>query len=250
MDAILSGQAGLVVLLNGKSLSARSIWEDQYSVIPSDAISQLFRDASDIVHLRNTSAATAFRTLENEWNKDTALHLMLILLSNRSHLRARAHAASALDGLLGNEPSHRFVMNRLYSAPLPSGADIDSSLRVAAEQGASRLGIHLRQLRADQPTIRLVRGIWEKLPIELFGTLPSKRILEGFAIDDGLFYGLVHGDHLFAARSQWFENGEVIRHAHCRAILDAWTKGLNLAPKRPATVETPQLRLFGEEIDA
>jgi hypothetical protein len=252
MDAILSGQVGIVILINGKSLSARSIGEEEYSPVPPDAIAQVFRDASDVVHLKNASAATAFRTLENEWNKDTSLHLILILLSSRSHLRARGHAASALDMLLRNEPSLRFVMNRLYSAPLPIGADIDSSIQIAHDRGLLPLEAHLRRLWVDQPKIARVRDIWEKLPVDPFGTLPTKRALEGYAIDDGIFYGLVHFDHLFAARSQWFENGEVLSHGNARLILDTWMQALSLDDLRkgPAAVDVPQLALFGDGTDA
>jgi hypothetical protein len=235
-----------VVLVNGDASSARSVWDEEYTAITSDEIDNLFRGVSDLVYLKNATAATAFRTLENEWNKDCSLHLILILLSGRSHLRARRLAAQALEDLLRNEVSLHFVMNRLYSAPLPDGADIEHAIALAREVDARMLGVRLLELRANQPRIASVREAWERLPINLFGTLPNRRLLDGIAADDGLFYGLAHPsrERLFGAISQWFENHEVLNNSHGRAIVDAWIAQVEAVPRKEQSSVPDQLALF------
>src|SRR5437773_1437156 len=89
MTAIVSGQAGVVVLVSGTKCLSRRISASEYVQCQRRDIPYLFEAASDVISVSAKSPAQAFRILQNEWANDHALQLVLILLDHASHLRAK-----------------------------------------------------------------------------------------------------------------------------------------------------------------
>ena len=141
MQALISGQAGLVV-----------IWDDYGTwrisadapdvMIPCvrDGVGRLFGGAVDVMALPNTSTSEAVTRLLSAWHNDRALQLTLILLDREEEDETRSLAASCVERhIVAHRQAIEFVANRLRSTPLPAIADLSGAMRHASEVGARQL---------------------------------------------------------------------------------------------------------------
>src|ERR1019366_1952155 len=101
----------------------------------------------------NATRENALTALDLAWRQDRALLHLLILLERNSSRRARALSVESLEELLADEAVRNFVCDRLYSARLPSSADLIGSLLLAESQRASSLGEFLERLGRLQDSI-------------------------------------------------------------------------------------------------
>jgi len=244
LRALLSGQAGVVVLLNGSTCLFRRVGEVELQPCRPDDISYLFGDATDVISVVGKSMEQAFRILESEWTHDRALHLTLILLDRDAHLRAKRVAAEALEELVAVPPTRQFVLHRLYAWPLPASADVADALEFCRDTRSKVLWGMLVTLREDQPQIRTVRDRWDLLDLQLFGTARGKHLFERMAVAEGMFFSLCHrGDRVFGDLiPQWLNNPSLREFASCKQVLETWAGAFIHFTKSPASVA--QLDLF------
>jgi hypothetical protein len=246
LRALLSGQAGNVVLIDGASCTCRSIGETDYRRCRIDDISYLFGDASDVISVAASSQAQASRILENEWSHDRALHLILILIDHGAHLRAKRIASEALEQFVAAPTTRQFVLHRLYSRPLPASADIPEALQLCMDASGKAMWGLLATLRDDQDKIRDVRERWELLDLHLFGTARDKLFFERVAVEEGIFFTLCRDPESITdkALSQWLGNPRLKRFPRRGKVIETWA-GAFVRERKPPKREA-QMDLFDE----
>jgi hypothetical protein len=243
-QALLSGQAGVVVFNDGASCTCRAIGESDYRQCRLEDIPYLFGDASDVISVAGKSPAQAYRILENEWTQDRALHLVLLLLDRDAHLRAKRIASEALEEFLVVSTTRQFVIHRLYSRPLPSSADVSEALRLCMEaSGKSGWGL-ISTVREDQSRIRHLRERWDLLDLHLFGTARDKRLFEQVAVEEGMFFSLCRDPASMTekALSQWASNPRLKKFSRRGKVIETWAAPFVGQRKPPAVAA--QMELF------
>jgi hypothetical protein len=247
MTAIVSGQAGIVVLFTRTKISCRRISAPEYVPCHRRDIPYLFSDASDVISIAARSPTQAFRILENEWANERTLHLILIILDHESHLRAKRLASETLEELLVVPTAQQFVLHRLYSQPLPQCADMVEALALAQESRAKVLYSVIATLREDQPKVREIRERWDQIDPMLFGDFEVKRSFEQVAVEEGLFFSLCRNDSKLSVEvvASWLSNPRLKDFENHDRILQLWVEPFVQSRKavRPAT----QLDLFDED---
>jgi tetratricopeptide (TPR) repeat protein len=194
MRALVSGQAGLAVLIEK---------DDVYSVhiaapdpVPRSAadIPYLLADVNDVVEIPEATPQKAAVALDLSWRQDRALHLILILLDREADDDTRRIAAECLEEFACDPAVADFVCNRLYSGPLPDSADMVGALLLAESMDAKRLNQFLEDLGEFQPEIRRRREEWDALRPELFGGPQAKLEFGYVAVTSGTLRRLVQSD--------------------------------------------------------
>jgi tetratricopeptide (TPR) repeat protein len=195
MKALISGQAGIAVLMDGEACS--SIEVHSLACVPRAAhdVPYLVGDASDLIELDGISRDEAARELEAAWSKDRSIHLALIALDREAASENRRSAVECLPDLLKDLPVADFVRNRLYAAPLPPSADSSGALELAVSSGSSIFAGILEEVRADQEPIRRNRLAWDALRPDLFGGIAEKEQFGFAAVESGMFRLLAQGKY-------------------------------------------------------
>lgn len=188
MKAILSGQtAAAVCIEDGRfysvSLDSPETWSERHEC----EIPYLFVDAADILQLENISRSDVIDKLKIEWAKDRGLQLILILLDHEEELQTRLEAAECLDDFLNQDEVRKYVENHLYSAPLPSAADLNSAIQISADSSLAHVTEFLSTLQNDQEEISKRFAAWEALPIGLFDNPARKQEFYYEAVRYGAF---------------------------------------------------------------
>src|SRR5260370_5151515 len=121
MDALVSGQAGLAILVQGTEASLVSMDAlDAESICTPNSIPYLLDGASDVVELKAVSKETALLRLQLAWKFDRALHLVLILLDREEERETRMMAAECIPGLIADPQVRERLENLLYSCRIPN----------------------------------------------------------------------------------------------------------------------------------
>src|SRR5258708_1587293 len=118
MKALVSGQAGLALLIDGQRVFSVDIDSSEPVERSRAEAGYLFGGATDVTEIPNITVAKAVDALDLLWRKDRALQLMLILLDRHGDAEARQLAAECLGDMLADSQVVEFLCNRLYSAPL------------------------------------------------------------------------------------------------------------------------------------
>src|SRR5947209_16167054 len=105
MDAIISGRAGVALLIAGEVLSSFDV-EDPATLLPRRPadLRLLFGEAPDIQFLEGVNHAEAAQQLERAFNCASALDLALILFDSELTDDVRDDAADELERLLSDPP--------------------------------------------------------------------------------------------------------------------------------------------------
>lgn len=194
MDALVSGQAAVAVLLEGEE--AVLIKADALSKevqFQQERISHLLRNAADTVVLKGTSKEDAGQYLISAWRRDRAMHLALILLDEQEDESIRIGAAEILDEFLKFDDVVQFVCNRLYSSPLPPVSDFDIPNNWKDLKASVRT--FLTTLNNYQESIFKWRTAWDALSPKLFDISAPRSEVEKIAIKKGAFREFVIADN-------------------------------------------------------
>src|ERR1700674_1811899 len=208
MRAIISGQAGIGILIDGDTSIVIRIGSPREIPYQPTDILWLFADANDIAEFDAASKDQVVEELTRAWRADRALQHFLILLDRAEELDTRQTAAALLGRAFAQTRILTFVANRLYSVPLTETADIKGAeLQASGRAGGSELADFLAELEHDQDAIRVSREEWDALPLRLFQGIVDrqqagatdlesagreKRALERAMIDTGGFRFFVH----------------------------------------------------------
>src|SRR5579885_3204581 len=188
MDAIISGRAGVALLVEGEVLSSFDV-EDPATLLPRQPadLRLLFGEAPDVQFLEHVDRAEAARQLDLAFNQASALDLALILFDPELTGDVRDDAAVELERLLSDPPVVEYLENILYGRTLPAASDIAGALLRCAGGRLPKLSVTLQLLEGYQPSIRAVCVAWDALPTTLFGGDEEKTEFQRTAVREGLF---------------------------------------------------------------
>lgn len=189
MDAIISGQAGLMILVRD---GATEIFRrGDPKVWPLSSLAEIGRaldGCDDAQLLLDTNEDAAQKTLENLWRRDRSWRLALIAIDIDERTDLRVKAVRCLEDFLHDFDITVFLQNILFSAPLPPTADPDFLAKVPHIPLTQAL---LTLVRLHNENISLYRNAWNALPDSIFAGLDARQRLERTLIESGLFKDLI-----------------------------------------------------------
>ena len=226
MRALISGQAGIAVLIDGEACSSIEVHSSGSVPRAARDVAYLLGDASDLVELEGISEDDAARELEVAWLKDRSIHLALIALDREAASENRRSAVVCLSDLLKDSPISDVVRNRLYAAPLPPSADLPGALHLAGSSGSTRFAGVLEEVQADQDLIRRSRLAWDALRPDLFGGTTQKERFGFVAVESGMFRLLAQGkyDEALAAFDRFATDHQTGVKWDVRRLAKRWQK--------------------------
>jgi tetratricopeptide (TPR) repeat protein len=246
MKALVSGQAGVAVLLEGSSVS--SLHMDSAQLVPRSQadIVHLLGDASDIIELDGSDTKAATTALRLAWEKERALHLVLILLDTEADIEARTLSAECLEEFLTNPLVLEFVEDRLYVAPLPARADLTGAMRLATGTNGAFVTNLLERLREHQPEIGHYREAWEDLPSDRFGDAEAKARFGHALVNIGAFrqIALAGPGEKNNILLRCLADPQIQRFRDYRSLLTAWARPFR--PRHSYEELVPEERLQEE----
>ena len=192
MNAVVSGRAGVAVLLKGNQLFSLHFDEpDQLVSRQPEEYHYLIGEGSDLEYLEEVEPAAVRQQLEHAVRREEALEITLLLLDGELSDAIRTQAVADLEECLVPPGMIASLETVLYAAPLPETADLSGALRCSQNQQQLVLPF-LQRLEARQPAIRVVREAWEAVPESLFGSAEEYRDAMTLSLRAGLFRDLVH----------------------------------------------------------
>jgi hypothetical protein len=126
MDAVYSGQAGVMALLEGAEARVRRADDfDSEFVIGREGVAYLFRGCTDVVLVKGAQEDALRVPFEDAWEADRALRLFLISLDPEEDRDLRTEAADCLENLLEKRTTRTFIEDEFYSRKLPADTDCE-----------------------------------------------------------------------------------------------------------------------------
>lgn len=212
MNAVISGQSGVAVLVDGLRLASMQAGSDAAPVERSRGeVRFLLGEARDLEFLEDIAPEEVRDRLELATTKYDALHLALILLDPELASDTRRTAAEELDDLLADDMFARWVESVLYARPLPRSGDLVGALSACTGR-TRRTRAFLGKLESLQPVIAEIHEAWESIPTHHFGTDEERQRVLSIAVKEGLFRDLV------AIRA------EGTATADARQVLELWVE--------------------------
>lgn len=191
MNAVISGQSGVAVLVDGVWLASMQAGGDEAPVERSRGeVRFLLGDARDLEFLEDISPEEVRTRLEVATSKYDALHLALILLDRELEHDTRRTAAEELEELLTDDAIAAWVEGVLQARPLPRSGD-PVGAHSACTGRTPRTRAFLGKLESLQGVIAEVAGAWERVPSYRFGTDDDRQHVLSVAVREGLFRDLV-----------------------------------------------------------
>ena len=246
MQAVVSGRAGVALLLNGDQIASLRVGAGG-STEPCDLedFPFLFGDAKDLEFVEDLDLPQIADRLAREHSKQMALQLVLISLDEALSIRTRRAAGEELESLFAEDEVQDFVERVLHAHVLPPSADPKGAL-VILPGNARRVKSLLGALAASQQSIALVQYAWEGIPQSLFGGSANHGQARAVAVREGLFRDLVRrlkeGDSLEAFVSTSFENETVRDLPNSQIWFAKWLTLLQLeeGPPYPVGITLPE----------
>jgi tetratricopeptide (TPR) repeat protein len=247
--ALISGQAGIAVLIDGEEYSSMEVHSLESVPRAARDVAYLVGDASDLVELDGVSRDDTARELDLAWRKDRSLHLALIAIDGEAARENRLSSAKCLKDLLRDSPITDFVRNRFYAAPLPATADLPGALELAGSSGSAEFANVLRQVSADQELIRRNRVAWDALRSDLFGGAAEKERFGFAAVESGMFRLLARGNSSDALSVfiSFTRDHRVDVRRDVRRLVKRWQKISELAAKDSLAPDSMRARRYGGE---
>lgn len=189
MDALVSGQAGVAVFIQGNDASWVSVDapEQEISCSPH-LVPYLLEGASDVTEFKAVSKPVALSHLKLASDFDRALHTTLILLDPLEDRETRIMASECLPDLLTSEGVRTPLENILYSSGMPNVETLGAAISLAPTNNA--LFSLLQELLQFQDVIRTIRKKWDELPLNLFDSDAAKDAFRVAAVKSGAFRSL------------------------------------------------------------
>ncbi len=193
MNAIISGSAGVALLVDGESLFSIDI-DRLDEIVPRGRreVPYLFGDAQDQQIVEGVDAEAVKRLLDDAWRGAEALELALILMDGELSDETREIAATELAAALAVTGTTERVEAVLWSRPLPASANVDGAVMLCARVSATAATALLERAQARQAAIREIWEAFERVPEPVFGPDVGDRARSRSAlVRDGVFRELV-----------------------------------------------------------
>jgi len=246
MNAVISGQSGVAVLVDGLRLASLQAGSDAAPVDRSTGeVRFLLGDAQDLEFLEDIAPEEVRNRLEVATSKYDALHLALILLDCELSHDTRRTAAEELEVLLADEGILRWVESVLYARPLPKNGDPMGACSTCTGR-TRRTRAFLGKLESLQPVIAEVHEAWERIPTHRFGTDEDRQHVLSIAVKGGMFRDLVAIRAEGTATDDFALNRAVGELANARKVLQLWVEGLK-GPEESWAAPVPQVSYVAED---
>ncbi len=169
MEALISGSAGIALVMDGDQFASIHVDEPERTV-PRDPAEYhyLIGEGKDFITVEDVTRDEVVRQLNLAYDSDDALMLVLILQDPELPEDIRRDAVTDLEELLEQGELGVFLEGVLYAHPLPTVLDLQGAMRFAREAGTRELLTLLELFWTHQDTIREVRAAWEAIPREQF----------------------------------------------------------------------------------
>lgn len=224
MDAVYSGQAGTLALIEGANVElAFAALPERSKRIAREGVRYVFLGCNDIVTVRGANRAEVFSHFMKAWRCDRSLRLFLLLLDSEEDVALREEAADCLEEFFTQSDTIAHVENQLYSRPLPINADL-SIIRKNQSKWPNTSQVVLK-LTKNQDAIHRHREAWDKLPESLFGDVAEKIAFEEEAIERGAFRTLAITPSNAANLAILACHKALASLPEGRHIVSEWTKG-------------------------
>src|SRR6185295_3028955 len=250
MNAVVSGQAGVALLIDGEWLSSFGAGQTAEMTRRSPGeVPLLLGDAKDLQFLEGVELEEVRSRLEQASREVDALHLALILLDESLEPDTRRTAAEELDELLAVDGNLRFVENVLYAHPLPRGADLVGAL-AACPGNDDRIRHLLKRLGSLQSVITEVYFAWEQIREGLFDGKHDRAYARSIAAREGFFRDVVvlraAEGSIDSFLTAAYLNASFRKARNDREILRAWLASMSLDQR--ARVEHVAVNLQPETV--
>ena len=190
MNALISGQAGLALVVDGDRLATIHADDPDVTVDRhAGEVRYLVGEGRDFVPIENVARDEIVRELLVAQDREDALELALILLDSEMPDDIRQESAQELEELLGQESVARYVEGVLYAKPLPDSADAEGGLSLARAADYGEVARTFERLQESQATIREVRDAWEAIPWSRLNA--DEETWQFVAAREGIFHDLV-----------------------------------------------------------
>jgi cytoskeletal protein CcmA (bactofilin family) len=220
VNAVISGQAGVALLVNGAELA--SIHAGRSGEIVRRSLAEarfLLGDAGDLQFLEDIEIDEVIRRLELASSQMDAFHTALILLDGSLPSETRQIAAEELQELMEDEAVVIFVESVLFAHPLTKDSDLTGALAVCT----ARTRGFLHRLASLQGEITEVHQAWESIATPVFGKEEDRKTARAVAVREGLFRDLVLCRVALAPVNQFLTDVLIkSKLHHGREILLAW----------------------------
>ncbi|HYU34650.1 MAG TPA: hypothetical protein VEW48_21065 [Thermoanaerobaculia bacterium] len=243
MQAVVSGRAGVALLLDGEQIVSLRVGTGG-NAEPCDLedFPFLFGDANDLEFVEDVDLPQVAERLSREHSRQEALQLMLISLDQSLSMRTRRAAGEELENLLAEKEVQDFIERVLHAHVLPPSADLTGAL-VILPGNAGRVRKLLRALEACQQNIASVQYAWEGIPRSFFGGGSNYEQARAVAVREGLFRNLVkrckERESLATFVSASLENQAVRDLPNAPVWLGKWVALLQLEEGSPYPVGIP-----------
>ncbi|MBF0440253.1 MAG: hypothetical protein HQL93_14210 [Magnetococcales bacterium] len=242
MEAILSGAAGLGLLLEGdQAWVIRHNQPDHPVATPPDLGRRLFFGREGTLrHFMITSVAEAYKKLQLLRHMATAFNMTFFLLDDGVPSSHRQETAIDLERLFHNQEVHDYVAGVLYAHPLPPLHGCKSALELARSTNSQQVSSLLFEVLADQEAINIAHQTW---PADILA--PSERALAlQTAVESGLFRHFVQAQHSGHTDSLHFASLKSLQpFANHRELISRWCLTLPHVPAfRPVLTKEKELK--------
>lgn len=238
MNAVISGRAGIALLIEGEALHSFHVARPDTLVRRDQSeLPWLFGAGADLQYLNDVTFEDTQRALEFAHQCAGALDMALITLDAGLSFPLRKAATDRLEELLIVNGTGKYIESIFYAQPLAANADLPGTIAARVASGAMNVEGFLNDLLARQPYIDRVRQGWEAISSDLFAdSWLEREEFERYAIRSGLFRSLVinlarrKGLVGFIERS--LPNAEASRHPRYLEVLPQWLKAIPARPRR------------------
>jgi tetratricopeptide (TPR) repeat protein len=242
MDAIISGRAGVAVIVDGEEMGLiRAEAPDEIISGYPGNIGLLLGDARDIEIVEDVEKARVEQLLLRAQEREDALDMTLILLDGSLSEDVRAEAAEVLEDLLGDSYVVEKLERVLYARELPKGADLEGGIRCCRLKQAKRAGSFLLKLGERQGYIKAVWNGWNGIALARFATEQERSDFYLVAVREGLVRRLVEkgakGEGIDGFIFEAIGNPAVQAFANYRDIVRDWAGAFNAESKAVLVAE-------------
>jgi tetratricopeptide (TPR) repeat protein len=249
MNAVISGQSGRALLVDGDSLRSFDV-DDPSSLVtrvPADFV-YIFGEMQDLRVIENTDIDSVQQELRHDSDYALALELALISLDSELPNDIRQEALMGLDELLANDKVAERLENVLYARPVPEDADLTTALELSNDASLSYVSRLLRRLEQHEPFISEVSEAWDSIPTMVFGDYNQQAEFMRIAVREGLFRTLVIAREAQETTSAFLLNAglntSIKQLRNHRQVLQQWTGSFR------RSADTPAINEIEEEVEA
>lgn len=183
MEALISGTNGYAALIENGVAQIVNMAGDTRELSIERAHAVCAR-SSDTIRLADCTREQAMTLLRNQWRKDRALLLTLLLLDQTTPEEERREISETLDSWFEESETLDFVLSVLYSKPLP----IDEVNTPRLGPALSKLEAMVNAIFESQPLINAARSSWDKASVGLNET--QRQAAEAKLVSRGVFFKL------------------------------------------------------------